>query len=741
MTYNTSIEYVGTGTTTNFAIPFSYTTKDEVKAYIEGLPVAFTFVNDSLIKLPVALPAGDKLKITRETDLTNPKVVYTSGTGVTGDSLNRSVKQLLQGLQETKDGGTSGGSSGGTSYVNTDVVNVKAYGALGNGIHDDTLNLQAAFDTGKTVYIPKGKYMVTGTLYLKAGGQLVYGDGANSVIEFDTTANTQIQNVIVVNSTAYNGKLSSILVNHNGVNFSYPNVFANMAFRNGAGDAAGVAVLVMADGYMVNEIYVLNGWDNGIGIGKFNPTTGVQSAGPDHVKVRGCFTFNCGSGRHGWNTPGVPNGYFFQGVGVDILTATNFVVSDCIDYGSYGGFWCDITGGGHGSFNNCIAVNTAIGPIWGDEAGGGNQMWNMTWGGVILYPGSGWDKTPGGLAFYSASYGVQFNNCVAYYPGMYGFVADYESSANAFSNCRVVGSGRQGMIDAGRNNVWTNPVLEGCCTKAGQTAPSGSVGAANLDAFMVKGSTAGDYCKPTIINPVVKDLPHYTTGNTTAVKYAYAIGARSFQLSYNIGTVYVTNGSLHVLGADGCYWIYGIKPGWTITIAGVTYTVATVDNNYTLTLTTPYTGSTAGPLAYTAQSLRYDCHATIIGGNLKAGTLGTLGADANCMIGSMIGDAGTFSINSLNTPALLNLSANGNTNMQVYQDTTGNVTIQNWANGKSVSIGVVGTGNIDFWVNSQNKLKIWNGAVRLVNPPTSSAGLYAGDLWVDTAAGRVVKAV
>lgn len=56
-------------------------------------------------------------------------------------------------------------------------ANVRDFGAVGDGSADDTAALQAAIDTGRTVYLPRGDYRVTGELLLWTRGQRVRGDG------------------------------------------------------------------------------------------------------------------------------------------------------------------------------------------------------------------------------------------------------------------------------------------------------------------------------------------------------------------------------------------------------------------------------------------------------------------------------------------------------------------------------------------------------------------------------------
>lgn len=59
-----------------------------------------------------------------------------------------------------------------------DVVNVKDFGAKGDGMSDDTAAIQAALDTGKNIFIPMGIYLCNRELELKTKGQVVAGAGA-----------------------------------------------------------------------------------------------------------------------------------------------------------------------------------------------------------------------------------------------------------------------------------------------------------------------------------------------------------------------------------------------------------------------------------------------------------------------------------------------------------------------------------------------------------------------------------
>jgi len=78
------------------------------------------------------------------------------------------------------DTGTAGGN-GGTIFpvgsgrwirVDTNLYNVKWFGAKGDNSHDDTTNIQACIDAaprGKIIFFPKGTYKITAQINLKTG--------------------------------------------------------------------------------------------------------------------------------------------------------------------------------------------------------------------------------------------------------------------------------------------------------------------------------------------------------------------------------------------------------------------------------------------------------------------------------------------------------------------------------------------------------------------------------------------
>ena len=74
------------------------------------------------------------------------------------------------------------------------VVNVKDYGAVGDGVHDDTSAIQAAINalglTGGEVVLPPGKFLITDTIFINTTGIWLHGSG----VDDPNTQGTQIIN-------------------------------------------------------------------------------------------------------------------------------------------------------------------------------------------------------------------------------------------------------------------------------------------------------------------------------------------------------------------------------------------------------------------------------------------------------------------------------------------------------------------------------------------------------------------
>jgi hypothetical protein len=81
-------------------------------------------------------------------------------------------------------------------------VSVKDFGAVGNGVADDTVALKAAVASGAaSVFIPAGTYRFNDTLNVTAAGLTIYGEGTKSILQFfDTTGKNAISVSAVTNN-------------------------------------------------------------------------------------------------------------------------------------------------------------------------------------------------------------------------------------------------------------------------------------------------------------------------------------------------------------------------------------------------------------------------------------------------------------------------------------------------------------------------------------------------------------
>jgi hypothetical protein len=69
-------------------------------------------------------------------------------------------------------------------------VSVKDFGAVGDGVANDTTAIQTALNTGLSVYIPQGTYLINAALQLKTAGQNIFGVGDKSIILTTTDIET-----------------------------------------------------------------------------------------------------------------------------------------------------------------------------------------------------------------------------------------------------------------------------------------------------------------------------------------------------------------------------------------------------------------------------------------------------------------------------------------------------------------------------------------------------------------------
>lgn len=135
-----------------------------------------------------------------------------------------------------------------------EIVSVKDFGAVGNGVADDTAEIQAAFNSGaKMVTVPAGTYLITSTLTVPdwlhiegegyqptigvGSGAAVFKYSGTSGVAMSLGANPLIRNIILYNSgAAYNDTTKTLSGSTAvGMHLAYDNVtLENVSFHTWA---------------------------------------------------------------------------------------------------------------------------------------------------------------------------------------------------------------------------------------------------------------------------------------------------------------------------------------------------------------------------------------------------------------------------------------------------------------------------------------------------------------------------
>lgn len=97
------VEYIADGNTVNFSIPFDYIAEKDIKVFLDGVGVSFTFSSPSTIVTGTTPPAGVIVRIERETDISQRAVDFSSGSLLTEKDLDTSNIQVFYAAQEAID--------------------------------------------------------------------------------------------------------------------------------------------------------------------------------------------------------------------------------------------------------------------------------------------------------------------------------------------------------------------------------------------------------------------------------------------------------------------------------------------------------------------------------------------------------------------------------------------------------------------------------------------------------------
>nr|WP_325265580.1 hypothetical protein [uncultured Rhizobium sp.] len=300
---------------------------------------------------------------------------------------------------------------------------------------DNFVALQAALDTGRTVSIPPGKYAYRGTLKPSYAYQMVFAYGAEFTWLGPAGGGNEAFAMLIPLVTAKSGVWRGGVFDHRGS--QWVSATTGPAVNNRALESA---VMVMADSYDFSCQAVKNGFDNGVGIGAADLTTGAQMNGnPSYAKVHDVYTENCGCGIR---THDAAIGPHQAGSGINLLSGSRCTIYACHDSGSRANFIADYGGGASGQFLGCV----------GDGA-------KRSISGTVSFEGE--NVRPGGFGIYSGAshvkwIGIQINDAEGWAGWWDGFSAnnDIDLTAKYCGNGGVLinGRGHKGTIrvhDAG----------------------------------------------------------------------------------------------------------------------------------------------------------------------------------------------------------------------------------------------------------------------------------------------------
>lgn len=362
---------------------------------------------------------------------------------------------------------TATGSTTARTLANrfADVVNVKDFGAVGDGVTDDTAAIQAAINTGTNIFIPVGIYKITSNLILTSNRQ-IFGVGNATKIQISSnnikgfTVLTSVDNnSIIIRDLLIDGggQTTNIYTGYKGGEGIYISRCKNLLIEN---------VTIQNMGVVKSSIDPTD--DNGYG--GYGIMVESRHGDINNIRINNCTVKNIAGGGNAAGD-GIYIAGFSAGSGVDYVDA---IVSKC--WVSTCGRHCYTVAGGAGEttpsgvvFRDCYGEKSAS--DWLDIEEGNDIVVD---GCTIAYCGN--DQTYynpvaqygptyrllAGIATGGDSKNIVINNCIFrnnYYGITYGTTDGLVISNSTFSDS-TISDLSQGLASGAYNFSITNCIFK-----------------------------------------------------------------------------------------------------------------------------------------------------------------------------------------------------------------------------------------------------------------------------------------
>jgi len=197
----TKASHTGNGTIVAFSTVEAAGSKNNIQVYIDGV-----YQNKDTFSI-----SGATLTFTEAPPL-NSAIEFIVGnavTSITGDASAITYNQGGTGAQERT-----------VKSKLQEFVSVKDFGAVGDGVTDDTAAIQAAINTGLPVHAPAGTYVITSTINMESGASATFnqgpqlrGDGINQTIFDNRVSSAPMFDIKAGGVTGTNFLMGAVLEN------------------------------------------------------------------------------------------------------------------------------------------------------------------------------------------------------------------------------------------------------------------------------------------------------------------------------------------------------------------------------------------------------------------------------------------------------------------------------------------------------------------------------------------------